>query len=568
MKYFLFLISFTKIKNLIFVFFLLSITTVLEYLFVFSVPFFFKIIFQEQTQFINYFNNFGFLEKSDIFKAILLLLILFFVVKNIFYFANQYFFLKYSFSIHNNLTRILFSKYLSSNYQIFINSESSLLLRNVISNTSIVRNLVLNITTFFSEVLVFMGLCAIIIYQSTLMSLFSIAFIIIFSVAYLYYSRHLSKNWALKIQDYEQSKIRSVQESFSGFKELKLLNKEKLFLNDFNSSNQKSNSLTLKFSLLYAFPRVYLEVVGAVGVVLLVLLNIDKTGQNTFASAIPMLSLYFVAFLRLLPSVNRILNSIEVHRFSFPVLKILYDDFIKLGNHSLEKNTYHLKFEKNLNFKNIKFSFLIQKQRKKIFNNLNLIIKSGEKIGIVGDNGAGKTTFVNLLSGLLVPNKGSILVDGKSIKNNIKNWQANIGYIYQSTFLMNDTIENNICFDEVKNHDHYLKIKKINTLIGFDKFLKNLPEGLNTIVGEGGAKLSGGQKQRIGIARALYFDRKILICDEITSSLDRNAEDSVIHCLKNIDKTIIIISHKIDNLRFCSKIYKIYDGKITLVKTR
>jgi ABC-type bacteriocin/lantibiotic exporter with double-glycine peptidase domain len=105
-------------------------------------------------------------------------------------------------------------------------------------------------------------------------------------------------------------------------------------------------------------------------------------------------------------------------------------------------------------------------------------------------------------------------------------------------------------------------------LIGFDKFLKNLPEGLNTIVGEGGAKLSGGQRQRIAIARTLYFDRKILICDEITSALDRNAEDSVIHCLKNIDKTIIIISHKIDNLHFCSKIYKIYDEKITLVKTR
>ena len=568
MKYFFFLISFTKIRNLIFVFSLLSITTVLEYLFVFSVPFLFKIIFQEQNEFINYFNNFGFLEKSDIFKVILLIIIFFFFVKNVFYFINQYFFLKYSFSIHNNLTRILFSKYLSTNYKIFINSESSLLIRNVINNTGVVRNLILNITTLFSEALVFIGLCAIIIYQSTLMSLFSIAFIIFFSAVYLYYSRHLSKNWSLKIQDYEQLKIRSVQESFSGFKELKLLDKEKLFLNDFNSNNQKSNSLTLKFSLLYAFPRVYLEVVGALGLVLLVLLNMDKTDNKSFVSVIPMLGLYFVAFLRLLPSANRILNSIEAHRFSFPVLKILYRDFVKLGNKSLEKSVQHLNFKKNLNFKNVHFSYLIAKNKKKIFKNLTLTIKSGEKIGIIGDNGVGKTTFVNLLSGLLQPNNGLILVDGKSIKNNIKNWQSNIGYIYQSTFLMNDTIENNICFNEVKNNDHYLKIKKINTLIDFDKFLKNLPKGLNTIVGEGGAKLSGGQKQRIGIARALYFDRKILICDEITSSLDRNAENSVIRCLKNINKTIIIISHKVDNLRFCSKIYKISNEKITLVKTR
>jgi ABC-type bacteriocin/lantibiotic exporter with double-glycine peptidase domain len=297
-----------------------------------------------------------------------------------------------------------------------------------------------------------------------------------------------------------------------------------------------------------------------------VTVNLDKTDKNSFISVIPMLGLYFVAFLRLLPSVNRILNSVETHRFGFPVLKILYYDFNKLDNKVLEKKNYYLKFKKDLVFKNVNFSFL--KTKKEIFKNFNLIIKAGEKIGIVGDNGAGKTTFVNLLSGLLEPSKGSIFADGKSISNNIKSWQSNIGYIYQSTFLMNDTIENNICFDEVKNPNHYLKIEKINTLIGFDKFLKKLPEGLNTIVGESGAKLSGGQRQRIGIARALYFDRKILICDEITSSLDKNSESSVVNCLKNIDKTVIIISHKIDNLRFCSKIYKIHDGKITLVKAK
>jgi ABC-type bacteriocin/lantibiotic exporter with double-glycine peptidase domain len=376
----------------------------------------------------------------------------------------------------------------------------------------------------------------------------------------------LSKDWALKMQNYEQLKIKSVQESFSGFKELKLLNKEKLFVNDFNNNNQKSNSMSLKFSLLYSFPRVYLEIVGALGVVLLVILNLDKTDKNSITSVIPMLGLYFVAFLRLLPSTNRILNSIETHRFGFPVLKILYNEFNKLDNKVLEKKNYPFDFKKSLIFENVNFSFLNTK--KEIFKNFNLTIKAGEKIGIIGDNGAGKTTFVNLLSGLLEPSKGSIFADGKSISKNIKNWQSNIGYIYQSTFLMNDTIENNICFNEIKNDNHYQKIKKIGTLLGFNKFLKKLPEGLNTIVGEGGSRLSGGQRQRIGIARALYFDRKILICDEITSSLDINVESSVINCLKNIDKTVIIISHKIDNLKFCSKIYKIHDGKITLIKTK
>ena len=146
MQYFIFLISLGKIKSLIFVFLLLTITTALEYLFVFSVPFFFKVIFEGNNEFIKHFNDFGFLYNPDIFKAILIIIISVFFVKNFFYFTNQYFFLKYSFDIHSNLARTLLSKYLSSNYQIFINSESSSLIRNVINNTVTVRNFIINIT--------------------------------------------------------------------------------------------------------------------------------------------------------------------------------------------------------------------------------------------------------------------------------------------------------------------------------------------------------------------------------------------------------------------------------------
>jgi ABC-type bacteriocin/lantibiotic exporter with double-glycine peptidase domain len=566
MKFFLFLISFSKLRNFFFVLVLLLIGTFLEYLFVVLVPYFFQAVLEEQNEFLNYFNNFGFFEQSEIFKIILLIIIFFFILKNFFYFLNQYLFLKYSFNIHNTLTIKLFVRYLSVNYQVFVNSESSVLLRNIINNTSIVRNLISNLITLLSEILIFIGLSLIVIYQSTLMSLISIVFIIIFSIFYLYYSRHLSKNWALKLQGYEQLKIKSVVESFSGYKELKLLNKEKIFVNELNYNNVKANLMSLKFNLLYSLPRVYLETIGAIGIVLLVFLNLDNVDKNSFISIIPTLGLYFVAFLRLLPSANRILNAIETHRFGFPVLKILYHDYNKLNNKFLEKKNYYLEFKKNLVFKNVKFFFLSPK--KKIFNNLNLSFKYGEKIGIIGDNGAGKTTFLNLLSGLLEPNSGSILADGKSINNNIRSWQLNVSYIYQSTFLMNDTIENNICLGEIKNNNHYLKMDKINNLIHFDKFLKKFPNGLNSIVGEGGINLSGGQRQKIGIARALYFDRNILICDEITSSLDKNTENSVINCLRNIDKTVIIISHKINNLRFCSKIYKIHNGKIKLVKNR
>ena len=275
------------------------------------------------------------------------------------------------------------------------------------------------------------------------------------------------------------------------------------------------------------------------------------------------LGLYFVAFVRILPSVNRILNSIETHRFGFPALQIIYNTLKKndLANITLSKKK--INFAKDLVFKNINFIF---PNKKIIFKNINLKIKFGDKIGIVGESGIGKTTLVNLVSGLLTPTQGLILSDNQNIHQNIKNWQSNIGYIYQSTFLMNDTIENNISFNSKRDDAHYKKIKNITKLINLNTFINKLPKGLETVVGDKGAKLSGGQIQRIGIARALYFNRIILICDEITNTLDSTSEKYIINCLSNLDKTIIMISHKRSNLDFCSKIYKIKDNQLFLIK--
>jgi ABC-type bacteriocin/lantibiotic exporter with double-glycine peptidase domain len=354
-----------------------------------------------------------------------------------------------------------------------------------------------------------------------------------------------------------------LQEGFYGFKELKLFNKENLYINNYSEKNMSANIMNLRFNLLYLFPRVYLELIGALGVVVLVIFNLKQGNKDIFLSIIPLLGLYFVAFIRILPSVNRILNSIETHRYALPALKIIYKDLrpAKSKNITLiQKNIY---FNKKVEFKNVYFSFT---KNKNIFNNVNFEIKYGDKIGIVGESGIGKTTLVNLISGLFEPTKGSILSDGIDVRKNIKSWQSNIGYIYQSTFLMNDTVENNISFNAIKNNLHYKKISQIIKLIKLNNLINKLPKGLDTIVGDDGAKLSGGQIQRIGIARALYSDRKLLICDEITNSLDAISENSVINSLKILDKTIIIISHKIKNLDFCSKIYEIKNNILFLIK--
>jgi len=564
MKYIKFLVSLNKKKSLLIVLFFLIISTILEYAFVGVVPILLNTIFKNSS-----IPNFLFfqesLDRQILLKYVLILILIFFFLKNIFYFLNQFFILKYSFNLHNNLSRLLISKYLNDKYLAFINSKTSELLRNVKDNTDLVRQLVTNFLTFFTEILVFVGLCVIVIYNSSLISIFSIIFIVLFSCVYLYFSRGLSKSWSLKRQIYESSKIQYLQESFYGFKELKLFNKESLFINNYNEKNINSNLMNLRFNLLYFFPRVYLEVIGALGVVILIIFNLKQGDKDLLLSVIPLLGLYFVAFIRLLPSVNRILNAIETHRYALPALKIVYNDLKPIKFKKITSIQHNIFFKKNIKFKNVYFSF---SKDKNIFNNINLEIKYGDKIGIVGESGIGKTTLVNLISGLLEPTKGSILSDGTNVHKNIKSWQSNVGYIYQSTFLMNDTVENNISFNSKKDDLHYQKISKIIKLIKLNSLISKLPNGLNTIVGDDGAKLSGGQIQRIGIARALYFDRKLLICDEITNSLDNISENSVINSLKTIDKTIIIISHKIKNLDFCSKIYEIRQNKLFVIKKK
>jgi len=560
-RYFNFIFSFnSKIFTLITIFVLL-ISILLEYLFVGSIPVFFSNIFRNEN-FINNFFHFNNLNREIIFKYSILIILLFLCIKNIFYFLNQLFFLKFSFTIQNKLSKLILYKYLSENYSIFISSDNSELFRNVRDNPEIIRLLVINFFTLITEILVFFGLCIIIIYNSSLISLLCIFFLVIFSLIYLFFSRNFSRNWSLQRQDFEKSKIKYLQESFKGFKELKIFNKQDLFIKNYIQHNIEANKVNYRFGLLYAFPRIYLEIIGAVGLVALIIFNLNKIDKNSFISIIPLIALYFVAFMRLLPSANRILNSIESHRFYFPVLKNIYKELkLKVST----KNPVNLNpiffgdKGKNIELKNVDFFY---SPKNYILENVNIKIKNGSKIAIMGENGAGKTTFINLISGLLEPKKGSILANGQNIHKNIKSWQSNIAYISQSTFLINDTIENNISFDAIKNSVHYDKLNKVIKFLKLNNLIKKFPKGLDTLVGDEGNKLSGGQKQKIGIARALYFDRKILICDEITSSLDLKSEKTILECLKNINKTIIIISHKEKNLSFCSNIFKLQNKQL------
>ena len=234
-----------------------------------------------------------------------------------------------------------------------------------------------------------------------------------------------------------------------------------------------------------------------------------------------------------------------------------------VGKLKSEKNSpidKDFSFNKNIVFDNVSFKY--PSNVNNTLTEINLEILNESKVAIIGSSGAGKSTFINLLLGLLKPTKGNILVDGKKIEENLINWQFNIGYVPQDIYLLDDTIKNNITFDEETVDDNQLK--KILKLSRLDKFIDSLPDGLETHIGERGARISGGQRQRIGIARALYKDPKVIVFDEATNALDSENERNIMREILelNVKKNLIIITHRQELVKTCNKIFAIEDGRI------
>ena len=567
MNYIKFIFSFVSKKNFLIIIILFLSSTLLEYLFVLSVPLLIKVSATGEVGSYLKISLFNLNDKKDLLFYSFFIIFFLFLLKNLLYLLSQYFFLNFSYKVQNNLSTYLFKKYLSYKYSLFLSFKSSTLIRNVFENCeTISRAFIVNSINFFCEIFIILGLIFIVIIQSNLSSIYLILLIFLFTFIYLFFSRSFAITWGSSKINLDNQKLKFLQEGLSSFKELKVFDKGEYYLKNFYRMTSKSNQLNIKFGILQLIPRFYLEVMGAFTIIILIFVNLEKNDPKNFLNLLPILSLYFVVIMRILPSINRIVNSLESFRFSFPLLKSIYRDLNYQTSQKKSPNKkFSIKFKSRIIFKNVSFSF---SKNEKIFEKLNFVIKRGEKIGLIGESGIGKTTFLNLISGLLHPTSGHIYCDNRLIEEDPKDWYPNIAYIYQSNFILNDTIENNISFNALKNKDHTNKIEMIINLLNFENFLKKQPEGLNTYIGDGGVKLSGGQIQKIAIARAIYSDREILICDEITNSLDASSEKVILNILNKLNKTIIIISHKTENLYFCDKIYQVKNKNIFIAKNK
>jgi len=357
--------------------------------------------------------------------------------------------------------------------------------------------------------------------------------------------------------------IKIANQSLGAIKEVKILNKEKYVEEIFiqNVDELEKNALHLFF--LSSMPRLFLEVVSVMAVVVISTISIFI--YTSIASMIPVITLLAVSAVRLIPAFGSIANSLTIIRSRIPSFDFVSKEISGLENTNIildQGKEEKIKFFKDIYVKKVNFKYPNTNTYSII--DFNLLINSGKKIGFIGNSGAGKSTFVNLLLGLLQPTEGKILVDGKNISENLRNWQSQIGYVSQDIYLLDDTIRNNIAFghsDTSINSDHVLNAIKTAQL---ENFINDLPNGEETIIGNRGVRLSGGQKQRIAIARALYSQPRVLIFDEATSSLDLENERKIMDkiCRNNKDLTFIIISHRNNTVKNCDLIYVFDNGKL------
>ena len=344
----------------------------------------------------------------------------------------------------------------------------------------------------------------------------------------------------------------------NGIKEIKLFNNHQYFLDFFYTYSKKALYANKKYQIITLTPRLVLEIILALS--LCVILIKGLLLNNDYKLIISTTAVFMASAIKLMPSLNKILVSINSIKYYETSINILYDHEIKLRNFS-QKNKVLIGFKKNINFKNVSFGY---SKDKKVLENINLEIVNGDKIGIVGSSGMGKSTIVNLISGLLKHSSGDIYIDNNKVDYDFT--LSNLSLIPQNPFFANSSIKENLCFGIDNNKINLNKVREVLKVVELFDLVNRMDKKLDTIVGEKGTSLSGGQLQRLGIARSLYSNPDILILDESTNALDKDTQKKIINnlFLNYKDKTIIIISHDHNILGECNKIYKIENKRLLL----
>ena len=504
--------------------------------------------------------------RNEMISLALIIFVTIIVISSIFKTFLLWVTTKFNADIGTDIANKVFIKLIDYPYEQYIQQSSDKLISDIANKvTAVIFSVIFPTLLFLSTIIQICGIIVLLLFVNSLLVSYLILFFLIFYLlTFLFVKKKLFKNSKI-IADEESYLIKYIQEGLGGKREITINNLHYFFIKKFKGSNKLLRVAQSRNNFLGILPRYVIEALAIIVVAFVFYyLLFNYMSEKPQGEVLALIGLLALSGQKLLPLTQQTYTSLSRVMGSRDSLKSI----VNILNLKFEKKSFVKNFNKNLNFskkillENITYEY---EKNKKIINNLNIEIGKGNKIGIIGKTGSGKSTLIDIIMGLLEPTGGKIYIDDQIINNqNLQEWQKHVAHVPQNIFLNDDTITNNVAYGINPKLIDINLVKKSIKDADLSDYVFNLEKGLDTIIGERGIKLSGGQKQRLAIARALYKQASLIVFDEATSALDVQTESNVMGVIKNFtDKvTIIIVAHRLETLKFCDILYEISDGNI------
>lgn len=516
------------------------------------------------------YNGLGLTSVTQFTIVMMLALIGAFVLKNLFLFLQSVVQLRFVYTNQFATSRKMMINFMNRPYEYYLNADTAVIQRSITSDVNNMYGLILSLLQLVSEMVVFACLVAVLLVVDAKMIMTIAALLVVVLLLIKVVIKPIMVRAGQENQDYYSGLFKWIEQAVMGIKEIKIANKEQYFINEYAKCGFGYVSAVQRYNLFNSTPRLLIETVCIAGLVLYMLVVMLQGASVT--EMLPQLTTFGLAAMRLIPSANRINNYLTNISYFEPFFmgvsdhlqEDIHDESIvyDVEAYAHAKKIDKMDIAKEITLQDITYKY--PNTETLIFDHADMTIPIGSAIGIVGTSGSGKTTIVDVMLGLLQLQTGNILADGVDVSTNYEGWLKNIGYIPQTIFMIDSTIRKNVAFgfaDEDIDDERVWEVLKEAQL---DEFVRGLPDGLDTGIGERGIRISGGQRQRIGIARALYEDPEVLVLDEATSALDNDTEAAIMDSINRLHgkKTLVIIAHRLQTIEKCDMVFRVENGKI------
>ncbi len=507
----------------------------------------------------------GFKSEREMLIAAGVLVLVLITLSNIFKAFTSWLQQKFAWDVSHQIGTRLLRVYLNKPYGYFLTHNSSELLTNLIVETGkVTTGVLIPLGELISQIVVSLLIFILLLLVNPLVALSTLTILgLAYGIVFLTRRRYLHRLGKKRVSA-NQYRFRSLKETLTGIKTFRVYGVQDFFYKRYEKVSEIHSTIQPRVHLVAILPRYMIEIFAFGGVVIVILVLIIR-GQN-LQDIIPLLTLYVLAGYRMLPALQKAFSAAIKIKHTFPAVDSIREDLQEPSPLQEDIPIPHPipRFTQQLELDDV--SFYYDEAQQAVISGLKVTIPKGKTVAFVGSTGSGKTTLVDMIVGLLIPQKGQLTVDGEPLTaNNALTWQGQLAYVPQEVFLFDDSVTSNVAIGKHQEKVDQERLEKAAKIANVHDFIQNeLPDGYNTVIGEHGVRLSGGQRQRLGLARALYRQPEVLILDEATSALDRITENNVINALKSVDEnlTIIVIAHRLSTVRHADCIYLLEHGKI------